>query len=78
MVKKITFLFRDDMYQFLEEKTRSKKISNLINEIIEYFLKRESMFGTMKRVELDDLRDHSDRLWVCNRLLRLDRILYGN
>lgn len=63
MVKKTTVLLRDDVYQILKERAGSKKISNLINEIlVEYFAKRESMFGVMKKVDVSDLRDHSDRL----------------
>ncbi|MEM0054314.1 MAG: hypothetical protein QXL89_09035 [Nitrososphaeria archaeon] len=63
MVKKTTVLLRDDVYQILKERAGSKKISNLINEIlVEYFAKRESMFGVMKKVDVSDLRDHRDRL----------------
>lgn len=63
MVRKTTLLLRDDVYQMLKEKAGNKKISNLVNEIlIEYFAKKSSMFGSMKQVDICDLRDHRDRL----------------
>ena len=53
----------EDVYQSLKEKAGVRKISNLINKIlIEYFAKKESMFGTMKPTDISDLRNHSDRL----------------
>ncbi|MBS7644420.1 MAG: hypothetical protein QXR65_02795 [Candidatus Bathyarchaeia archaeon] len=62
MVKKTTVLLRDDVYQALKEKAGAKNVSNLINKIvIEYLMKRESMFGTMKKTDLSDLRDHRER-----------------
>jgi predicted CopG family antitoxin len=62
VVKKTTVLLRDDVYQTLKEKAGAKKISSLINEIlVEYFAKKESMFGTMRRVDVSDLRDHRER-----------------
>ncbi|MEM3798386.1 MAG: hypothetical protein QXY74_08165 [Candidatus Bathyarchaeia archaeon] len=63
MVKKTTILLREDVYQVLKEKAGAKNVSNLINQIIiEYFAKERSMFGTMKRVDTSDLRDHRERL----------------
>ncbi|MEM3957048.1 MAG: hypothetical protein QXO47_02460 [Thermoproteota archaeon] len=63
MVKKTTVLLREDVYQALKEKAGARNISSLINEIlVEYFAKKESMFGTMKRVDVADLRDHRERL----------------
>lgn len=62
MVKKTTVLLRDDVYQALKEKAGAKNVSNLINRIvIEYLMKGESMFGTMKRTDLSYLRDHTER-----------------
>lgn len=62
MVKKTTVLLREDVYQILKEKAGTKKVSNLINQIlIEHFAKERSMFGTMKKVDTSDLRDHRDR-----------------
>ena len=63
MAKKTTITLREDVYQFLKEKAGARNISNLINEIlIEYFSKKESMFGTMKPTDISDLRDHRERL----------------
>jgi predicted CopG family antitoxin len=62
MAKKTTVTLRDDVYQTLKEKAGARNISNQINKIlIEYFAKKESMFGTMKQTDLTDLRDHKDR-----------------
>jgi predicted CopG family antitoxin len=62
MVKKTTVLLREDVYQALKEKAGAKNVSNLINQIIiEHFAKERSMFGTMKKVDTSDLRDHRDR-----------------
>ncbi|MBC7131304.1 hypothetical protein H5T51_08890 [Candidatus Bathyarchaeota archaeon] len=62
MVRKTTILLREDVYQALREKAGAKNISNLVNKIlVEYFLKKESMFGIMKPVDISDLRDHRDR-----------------
>lgn len=62
-VKKTTITLREDVYQFLKEKAGARNISNLINEIlVDYFAKKESMFGTMKPTDVTDLRDHRERL----------------
>lgn len=62
MVKKTTVTLRDDVYQTLKEKAGARNISNQINKIlIEYFANKESMFGTMKKTDITDLRDHRDR-----------------
>jgi predicted CopG family antitoxin len=62
MAKKTTVTLRDDVYQTLKEKAGARNISNQINKIlIEYFAKKESMFGTMKQTDITDLRDHKDR-----------------
>ncbi len=63
MVRKTTVLLREHVYQALKEKAGAKIVSNLINKIvIEHFAKRESMFGTMKKVNTSNLRDHRERL----------------
>lgn len=63
MVKKTTILLREDVYQALKEKAGARNISNLINKIlVDHFAKKESMFGTMKPVDVSDLRDHRKRL----------------
>ncbi len=62
MSKKTTVILRDDVYQTLKEKAGPRNISNEINKIlIEHFAKTESMFGTMKKSDIADLRDHRDR-----------------
>lgn len=62
MTKKTTITLREDVYQNLREKSGARNISNEINKIlIEYFTKKESMFGVMKKSDLTDLRDHKDR-----------------
>ncbi len=61
MAKKTTITLRDDVYQTLKEEAGARNISNKINQIlIEYFSKNESMFGTMKKTSLADIRDHKD------------------
>jgi predicted CopG family antitoxin len=58
--KKTTITLRDDVYH-LKEKAGARNISNQINKIlIEYFIKKCSMFGVMKQTDLTDLRDHKD------------------
>ena len=62
MTKKTTIILRDDVYQTLKETAGARNISNNVNKIlIEYFAKKESMFGAMKPTDLADLRDHKDR-----------------
>ena len=62
MSKKTTITLRDDVYQTLKETAGARNISNQVNKIlIEYFTKQGSMFGTMKKTDLTDLRDHKDR-----------------
>ncbi len=60
--KKTTITLRDDVYQTLKEKAGARNISTQVNKIlIEYFAQKESMFGTMKKTDTSDLRDHADR-----------------
>jgi len=62
MAKKTTISLRDDVYQTLKETAGARNISNQINKIlIEYYTKKESMFGSMKQTDTTDLRDHKDR-----------------
>ena len=57
--KRTTIILRDDVYQTLKKKAGARNISKEINGIlIEHFAKTESMFGTMKRTETTDLRNH--------------------
>ncbi len=61
MAKKTTITLRDDVYQALKEEAGARNISNKVNEIlIDYFSKTESMFGTMEKTSLTDIRDHKD------------------
>ncbi len=61
MAKKTTITLRDDVYQTLKEKAGARNISAQVNKIlIDYFSKTESMFGTMKKTDLSDIRDHKD------------------
>jgi len=51
------------VYQALRARAGVRNISRLINEIIvDYFAKKDSLFGVMEKVDISDLRDHSDRL----------------
>ncbi len=62
MSKKTTVILRDDVYQTLKDKAGPRNVSKEINKIlIEHFAKTESMFGTMKKTDISDLRDHKDR-----------------
>ncbi len=59
--KKTTITLRDDVYQTLKETAGARNISDKINKIlVEYFAKKESMFGSMKQTATIDLRDHKD------------------
>ncbi|MEA2090443.1 MAG: hypothetical protein U9O89_06795 [Thermoproteota archaeon] len=63
MVKRTTVLLRDDIYEAVKVRAGPKNMSKLINEIlVKYLIKGESMFGTMPKVDISDLRDHRDRL----------------
>jgi predicted CopG family antitoxin len=58
-----TIQLREDIYQALKRKFGKRKLSACINEILAKELKpSESLFGTMKKVDLSDLRDHKDRI----------------
>jgi predicted CopG family antitoxin len=60
--KKTTISLRDDVYQTLREKAGARNISSQVNKIlIDYFNKKDSMFGSMKQTNLADLRDQKDR-----------------
>ncbi len=62
MSKKTTIILRDDVYQTLKETAGARNISKEINKILlEHFEKTESMFGTMKKTDIADLREHKDR-----------------
>ena len=58
-----TIKLREDVYQTLKE-AGVKNISEKINEILieTLFKDKKSLFGTMQKTDLSDLRDHEDRL----------------
>ena len=58
-----TIKLREDVYQTLK-KAGVKNISEKINEILikTLFKEKKSLFGTMTKTDLSDLRDHEDRL----------------
>jgi len=60
---KTTVILREDVYEVLKKKYGARGMSKAINEILaETLLKGESMFGTMKKTSLKDLRNHRDRI----------------
>jgi len=60
---KTTVTLREDIYEVLKKKYGPRGISEAINQILAKALLSEgSMFGTMERTSLKDLRDHRDRL----------------
>ncbi len=58
-----TIKLREDVYQTLKE-AGAKNISEKINEILikTLFKEKKSLFGTMAKTDISDLRDHEDRL----------------
>jgi len=59
---KTTITLREDLYEVLRKKYGARGMSRAINEILaEALLRGESMFGTMEKTMLEDLRDHRDR-----------------
>jgi len=60
---KTTVILREDVYEVLKKKYGARGMSKAINEIlVDALLKGESMFGSMKKTSLKDLRDHRDRV----------------
>jgi len=59
-----TIKLREDVYQTLKKEAGAKNISQKINEILIkiLFKEKKSLFGTMPKTNLSDLRDHEDRL----------------
>jgi predicted CopG family antitoxin len=59
-----TIKLREDVYQTLKKEAGVKNISEKINEILikMLFKEQKSLFGTMQKTDLSDLRDHEDRL----------------
>jgi len=60
---KTTIILREDIYEVLKNKYGPRGMSEAINKILADALLREgSLFGSMKKTSLDDLRDHRDRV----------------
>jgi len=63
---KTTVTIRDDLYDILRKEAGKRGVSEMINEILAEHLLREKprkdLFGTMRKVDLGDLRDHVERL----------------
>jgi len=60
---KTTVKLREDLYEILRRRYGPRGISDAINEILaEALLRGETMFGTMQKAKLTDLRDHRDRV----------------
>lgn len=59
-----TIKLREDIYQRLKKEVGTRRLSEKINELLEAKLskKEKSLFGTMPRVDLEDFREHKDRL----------------
>jgi len=59
-----TIKLREDVYQTLKKEAGAKHISEMINEILLQTLhkNKKSLFGTMQKTDLSDLRDREDRL----------------
>jgi predicted CopG family antitoxin len=64
MYVRTTVKLREDIYQILRKEAGAKGISKKINEVLEARLikKKRSLFGTMPKVDLSDLREHEDRI----------------
>lgn len=62
---KTTVTIRDDLYNILRKEAGKRGVSEMINQILaEHLLKerlRTDLFGTMRKVDLGDLRDHAER-----------------
>jgi predicted CopG family antitoxin len=58
---KTTVTLRDDVYAKLRQRYGPRGISEAVNKILsDQLFQEKSMFGTMKKVDLSDLRDHRD------------------
>ena len=59
-----TIKLREDVYQTLKKEAGVKNISEKINEILikMLFKEKKSLFGTMQKTDLSDLKDNEDRL----------------
>jgi len=58
---KTTLTVRDDVYARLKQIYGPRGVSKAINEILsERLTQQESMFGTMRKTNIKDIRDHRD------------------
>ncbi len=59
-----TIKLREDVYQTLKKEAGVRNISEKINELLikMLFKEKKSLFGTMQKTDLSDLRDHEDRI----------------
>ena len=66
MAIKTTVLLREDLYAMLLQGFGRHGISKTVNEALEKFLRsgkrQRSLFGTMPKADLADVRQHRDRL----------------
>ena len=54
---------REDIYQTLKKEVGEKEMSEKINELLyDALFKKKSLFGTMEKTDISDLRDHEDRI----------------
>jgi predicted CopG family antitoxin len=59
---KTTLSVRDDIYARLRQMYGPRGVSKAVNEILlEHLSHEKSMFGTMKKADISDVRDHRDR-----------------
>ncbi|MFH1773588.1 MAG: hypothetical protein ABH874_01340 [Methanobacteriota archaeon] len=64
MYVRTTVKLKENIYQILKKEAGARGISEKINEILEARLvkRKKSLFGTMPKVDVSDLRDHKDRI----------------
>lgn len=55
---------RKEIYQALKKETGEEGVSEKINEILynALFKDKKSLFGTMEKTDISDLRDREDRI----------------
>ncbi|ATZ61199.2 MAG: hypothetical protein BME93_03605 [Methanosarcinales archaeon Met12] len=64
MYVRTTIQLREDVYQMLKKDAGSRRMSEKINKILTeaLFKKKKTLFGTMPKIGIGDLRDHKDRI----------------
>jgi predicted CopG family antitoxin len=55
---------REEIYKALKKEMGEEGVSEKINEILynALFKEKKSLFGTMEKTDVSDLRDHRDRI----------------